>query len=204
MTECVACLDPQNYAAVALKLQETATHAEQCIFALETSLRQATNPQTIYASVAAVPLVNANTVFVLGIGNTTIYSNSMLTQFYTASQWTQGVWQVGYYLNATASGAVTDNSIRELSVAVKDADITLNPTTMPFPGYSQLSTVTMTEPNSGSGVDMTISAVVVLDKPEQQPVFIFRHANVASALTLSATSLMWATRLGDTTTLRVV
>lgn len=204
MTDCVACLDPQNYAAIALKLQETAIHAEQCIYALETQLREVTNPQTIYCSVPSTPAMNADILSVMGINNTALYANSSLTSFYTATQWTTGVWQVGFYLNATASAGVTDNSYRELTVAVKDADITLSPASLPFPGYSQISTVSMTEPNSGSGVDLTISAVVVLDQVEQQPVFFFRHGNVASAMNIASTALVWATRLGDSTTLRVV
>lgn len=204
MTDCVACLDPQNYAAIALKLQETAIHAEECIYALETSLREVTNPATIIATTSGVPNSNANILLNVTIANVTTYANSALTSYATATQWTTGMWQVGMNLTATATGAVTDNSYRELYVAVKAADITLSPAALPYPGYSQISMVTVTEPNTGNGVDMTISSVVALTRAEDQPVFFFRHGNTGSAMAIANGGQLWATRLGDVTSLRVV
>ena len=60
MTDCFTCAEPENYAAVALKMQETALRAESCIYDLENRLRGAVNQPTLIVPVSSAGIL-ANT-----------------------------------------------------------------------------------------------------------------------------------------------
>ena len=60
MSNCLDCPDEQNYAAIALQLQETALQAEQCLYDAEVALRAAVNPATIVRTTSINQSVAAN------------------------------------------------------------------------------------------------------------------------------------------------
>lgn len=189
MTVCVACAEPANFAAVALKLQSTALHAERCIYERQRKLRSATNQPT-HVTMSSAPLAGlAAGVHSLGslLPGTTLFANSSLR---VNGFPPPGVYEVGCALQATASGAVTDNSIRALNVASK---LVSAPLDAPFL-YAAAETVR--DPNNGNGVDMNLSATIVI-QDRQIFAFAFYHENAASTITIAAGAIFWMTRLSD-------
>lgn len=200
MSNCLDCPDEQNYAAIALQLQETALQAEACLYEVETLLRQVTNPPTVLFTVTGIEPVSANVFQRIGeAAGTTVFANSPRINMSTVSvDWTAGVWEVGVCVTAVSSGATTVDSIRELSIGVLPS----NAPTSPSIPTAAFSSITTTEPNDGVGVDMTHSTVVIVEEGEEVA-FFFRHTN-ASIVNIQAGALYWATRLSDSTALRVV
>lgn len=194
---CLDCPDEQNYAAIALQLQETALEAEACLFAAETALRQVTNPQTIVFNVTgAEPAVLANVLLRIGTSAGTVaFANSpRINMVQGAVVWTPGVWEVGCAITASATGAVTVDSLRELFIQV----LRTGTSTTTFS-----SVITTSEPNDGVGVDMIHSVILTIEAGEEIR-FYFRHGNTGSTVQVAAGALYWATRLSDATALRVV
>lgn len=194
---CLDCPDEQNYAAIALQLQETALQAEACLYEAETLLRQVTNPQTIVINITgAEPAVGANILLRIGSqANTVQFANSPRVNLVAGlTPWTPGVWSVGVAITASATGAVTVDSLRELFIQVLRTGT--NTVTLS-------SVVTTSEPNDGVGVDMCHNLIVELEAGEEFR-FYFRHGNTGSSVQVAAGGLYWATRLSDATALRVV
>lgn len=198
MTNCLDCPEEANYAAIALQLQETALQAEQCLYAVETSLRQVTNPATIVISMVGAQGVAANTLSRIGQSSANVlFANSPRVNMVAISTpWEPGVWEVGACITAIATGAVTVNTLRQLFIVVHHigAPISQDPFT---------TSVTATEPNNGTGVDMTLTTTVVLEEGDEVQ-FWFLHGNTGSSVNVSAGALFWATRLSDAQALRVV
>lgn len=198
MSNCVDCPDEQNYAAIALQLQETALQAEACLYAVETSLREVTNPETILLTMTGSQGAAVNVLTRIGGGvGTVTFANTPRINFLTTSiPWTPGVWEVGACITVTSTGAVTADSLRELFIITRRTnDSTAIPDTFQ-------SVLTMTEPNDGVGVDMSHTTVVVLDEGEEIRFYI-RTTNV-TGVTVAAGALFWASRLSDASSLRVV
>lgn len=202
MTNCVDCPHEENYAAIALQLQETALQAEQCLYAAETALRRVPNPNT-----TILTLTNANAYSsvpeytpMFGVQDI-VFSNSARTSLLFENPAPTGVWMVGCNFTAVATGAINDNTYRELTIAVWPSDISTTTTTL-APATSW-ATTTVYEPNNGTGVD--ISALTVLEVGEaERIVFFFRHGNTSSTLNVPIGAFFWATRISDATALRVV
>lgn len=198
MSNCVDCPQPDNYAAIALQLQETALQAEECIYEVETALRAATNAQTLlYTLTAPVAAIPVNTLTRVGTSTGTAWGNSDLLSWSTPLGFPPGVWQIGAYVLATATGAVTVDSIRELFISVRGLT---DPPAFPDK-YTAVTTVT--DPNTVTGVDITVSTTVVITE-RQMVDFYFRHSNAGSSVTISAGALFWGTRISDATALRTV
>ena len=186
MTDCVACVEPENYAAVALKLQDTALRTEQCIFELEKRLRGAVNQPTLIraASFAGLPAgvqAGLTTAFA-----TPTFQNSELTTFNTLLP--RGVYQAGLYFNIIATGAVNDNSYRFAIIYTRNAYAAL---TVPnkFNVYQ-----TTFESNNGSGMDMMLHTVIESDGNDQVS-FAAQHGNTSS--TCNVNGIAWISRLSN-------
>lgn len=198
MSNCLDCPDPENYAAIALQLQETALQAEECLYEVETQLRRVTNPQTLlYTLSGPTAGIPVSTRTRIGLTAGTAWANSDLTQWFTPLGFPPGVWQLGATVTATATGAVTVDSIRELFVTVRG----LNDPTTAADRFAAVATCT--EPNNGNGVDLTVSTVAVVNELEKVE-FFFRHSNAGSTVVVATGALFWGTRLSDATALRVV
>lgn len=193
MTDCFTCAEPENYAAVALKMQETALRAESCIYDLENRLRGAVNQPTLIVPVSSAGIL-ANTQTNITPSGTPTYQNSAFSAF-NLTFTPRGVYQVGLYFTITATGAVNDNTYRFAVIYVRDVYDAL---TVPNK-YNVYETVF--ESNNGSGMDMAISTVVELDGSDQVR-FAAQHGNTSSNCSL--TGFAWLTRLADLDAPRVV
>lgn len=192
MTDCFTCAEPENYAAVALKLQQTAIQAENCIYALETRLRAAINMPAfvVPVSAAAIP---ANAQVILGFGTAT-FQNSIITSFNNALP--RGVYEVGLSFNIAATGAVNDNTYRFAQIGVRPL---LAPLSQPN-SFNVFET--SFESNSGNGMDMAVHTVVESDGGDRV-IFYAQHGNISSSCNVTF-GLAWAVRLSDLDAPRVV
>lgn len=205
MTNCLTCPQDPNYAAVALQLQNTALQAEACLFELDQQLQFATNPPTVIMTSAAPQVISANTQTDLQ-ASTIVFSNvPPVTSAFIASPslgllsatLPVGVYQVGAALNATATGAIDDNSLRILRVRTKRMGTPVDAT----PDFS--AEITIYEPNNGNGSDMSIASTVTLDG-SQDVLFSFVHTNTSSTLSIATGAMYWFSRLSDQVAFRTV
>jgi hypothetical protein len=193
MTDCVSCVEPENYAAVALKLQDTALHTEQCIFALEQRLRGAVNQPTLIRGASFLGLgagvqADLTTAFV-----TPTFQNSDISSFATLLP--RGVYQAGLYFNIIATGAVNDNTYRFAVIYTRNAYAALS-----VPNKFNVYETTF-ESNNGAGMDMMLHTVVESDGQDQVH-FAAQHGNTSS--TCNVTGIAWISRLSDLDAPRVV
>lgn len=192
MTDCFSCAEPANYAAVALKLQQTALQAEDCIYALETRLRAAVNMPTLIVPVSFAGVI-ANAQTILGFGTVT-FQNSTITSFNAALP--RGVYEVGLSFNIAATGAVNDNTYRFAQIGVRPAGAPLSEPNS-FNVFE-----TSFESNSGNGMDMAVHTVVESDGTDRV-IFYAQHGNTSSSCDVTF-GLAWAIRLSDLDAPRVV
>lgn len=207
MTDCLTCPEPENYAAIALQLQNTALQAETCLYDLERRLRAGTNPPTtVYTSTSLPVSIPANTLRdISGVSLTVNFSNIPASTIFPPAPSLSalgpnlpvGVYQVGVCLNAIAVGAVTDNSLRLIRIRTKK---TGTPTNAPADAFAE---VTIYEPNNGTGSDMSLMTVLTLNG-SQDLLFSFLHTNTASNMDISIGATFWWSRLSDQVALRTV
>jgi hypothetical protein len=199
MTECLSCPQPENYAAVALQLQNTALQTEACVFDLENQLRIATSPLTTIITSTGVESIAANVLTDLGVTSFTINFSK-----WTANQLVSlgpnlptGVYQVGVMLTATAAGVVDDNSLRVLRIRTKKSGT-------PTAAAADFSDeITIYEPNNGVGSDMSLFTTVTLNG-NQELLFSFIHTNTSSLINIAAGARYWWSKLSDQVALRTV
>lgn len=199
MTNCLTCPEPENYAAVALQLQNTALQAETCLFQLEKQLRKGTNPLTGVITSTGAELVAANALLDLGTTSFTInFSNWTAVQLAgLGPDLPPGVYQVGASLTATATGGVDVNSLRVLRIRTKKSGTPTN-------AVADFSDeITIYEPNNGNGVDMSIMTTVTLNG-NQELLFSFVHTNVTSLVSIAIGATYWWSKLSDQVALRAV
>lgn len=205
MTNCLTCPQPENYAAIALQLQNTALQAEACLFELDRQLQMGTNPPTVVMTSSAPQAISANVqtnldASVLAFSNVPPATSAFITVpslTLIATILPPGVYQAGAALNATASGAVDDNSLRILRVRTKKMGTPVDAT----PDFS--TEITIYEPNNGNGSDMAIAATVTLDGT-QDVLFSFVHTNTSSTINIATGAIFWVSRLSDQVALRTV
>lgn len=193
-TDCFTCPEPANYAAIALQLQKTAMDAENCIYPLEIALRGAANRPTVVNVSSSSSSITPSTRTQFNPNITVTFSNS--PDLFFGAILPAGIYECGVWLNATASGATTDNSFRQLQIVTRGV---FDPSTVPD-HYSVSSVVY--ESNSGNGMDMLLNTTIVVDGTEQIQVF-FVHNN-ASNIVLAAGAILWWTKISDATIPRVV
>jgi hypothetical protein len=162
---------------------------------LEAQLRSAANRPTIVNITSTAPSIVVNTRTRIALSTTTTFSNS--ANLLTQNTLPAGIYEAGVWLNATAAGAVTDNSFRQLEIVVRGVN---DPSTVPdvYNAYAIIY-----ESNNGSGMDMMLNTTVVLDGT-QVIQYHFIHANAGSNVVIAAGAILWATKISDTTVPRVV
>lgn len=194
-TDCFTCPQPANYAAIALQLQKTALDAEECIYPVEAALRAAANRPTLVNISSSAPSVAPSTRTRIALATTITFANSATLFVQTAPP--AGIYEAGVWLNATPSGATTDNSFRQVEIVTRNLS---DPSTTP--DSSTVSNV-MYESNSGNGMDMLLNTMVVVDGT-QSILFYFTHNNAASNVTIAAGAIFWWTWVSSVDIPRVV
>lgn len=205
MSTDIACLDGENYAAIALALQRTALEAEERMFNLERQLRAAANrPSIVQTSTATIPGIPANLAFVsygpIGGGNfVTNFNNTGFdrnvdtgarVQFGDANGTGRGLYQFGAYLNAAASGAVDDNTYRVATIEQWRQ--------LPSGTEARIarSARTTYETNTGVGVSMCVTAEFNMIEADRVR-FFFVHGNTSSTMTISVGTILWSSKISS-------
>lgn len=198
------CPDPENYAAAALQMQETALQVEARLYQVERTLRAAANRQThvVTTTAARTGLTTGafNDIAPLFVANTVTFTNYPGFGFSFGIQDPPGAgeYQIGVYVNAIASGAVTDNSHR--IVRIRQFNVP------PGSGGTQVTVdtaeATVFEANVGGGMDITVTGVFDMAVGDQIA-FEMDHGNVGSTMNISIGAIYWITFLGSRETVEV-
>jgi hypothetical protein len=109
-----------------------------------------------------------------------------------------GVWLVGCYINAIATGAVNDNTFRHLFIVTRRANAFFSEVDR------YVFSETQFEANSGNGVDMIGCTTVVANGLDDVLQFRFLHGNTSSTLNISIGAIYFAHRLSDQVALKTV
>lgn len=200
------CPDPENFAAVALQMQETALQVEQRLYLVERSLRAAANRETFVQTTTA-----ARTGLTTGgfqpinpdaVANTVTFSNwpgpgGSFFGFSVPTDTGAGAYEIGFYGNLIASGAVTDNSFRAVRIRQE----------RPQPGSGtpvdvEITQATIFEANVGGGMDLTVTGVFVAQLGDTFDIEL-DHGNAGSTLNISTGAVYWVTYLGSPQTVEV-
>lgn len=195
----LACLDPEDYAATALYMQETAFDIEAALLAEETALDEY-RLRTSLEFVSVVTTSNAalggtlmpdgreangidfTGATVLGGGATGITpSNGSITFIPPRSGW----YDVGAYTNVIPAGAITAGSERVLYIQVNQ---------VPDPPATNSVTLfqeRVTDTNTG-GEFLNLSGLVYLVGGRSASIFpMVAHGNLASNLVMQIGSKVW-------------
>jgi hypothetical protein len=193
--DCFTCPEPDNYAAIALQLQKTALDAEACINPLERTLREAVNKNTIVSVSTNTGAISPNIRSLILVNYSTTFTNNAQNQV-SGNAPPAGIYEVGFWCVAIASGAVTDNSFRQLEILTRRVGAASNE-----PDDSFVATV-IYESNTGLGMDMCLNTTVTVNG-SQNIFFGFVHNN-ASNITINTGAIAWRTRISDLAVPRVV
>lgn len=203
------CPQPQNYAAIAKQLHETAVQAEERIYCLEAALRRGVNLPTYVATTTAVmgPFSASNgllpgtgfSIFLPTTASTVNFANFVAPGSSTFG-WAlpTGVWHAGAFVQSAPTGAATDNSYRELQMQ----HVRTNSSTG---GNLLIQEISQTSFESANGVPvlLTTSGVIRLEAGERI-LFTFRHGNAASSVSIAAGAILWFTRISDANVIEVI
>lgn len=210
----LSCPDGQNHGAIAKQMHETALEAEQRIFVLEQGLRAAVNRQTIIqvttAAVTGIP--TGLTDFFIGpaaVGGsfTTTFNNTIMRSATGERIGDQGiftilgagVYEIGLFASAVASGAVTDNSQRLFRIKQQRIDLT-QPSGL---SLVQEASILNFETNTGVGTDCCVAGIFRMQATDFVQ-FTFAHDNAASAVDVPSGTVVWLHRLSDANILAVL
>lgn len=203
----LSCPQPDNYAAVAKQLHETALQVEECIYDQEISLRAMVNRSAIVkVTTASITGIFANfDQSVLGGSPTYVYNSTGLdSQIGPDSSEDlfrflgEGVFEIGWTCTALASGVVTDNSYRVFRIEQARHD----PTSATGFQIVNQAGYTLFETNTGNGTDVSFSGVFRV-LPGDRINLMLLHNN-ASDLTIPAGMYVWMAHLSDTSLRQVL
>lgn len=198
------CPTPQNYAAIAKQLHETAVQAEERIYCTEQQLRSAVNRPTYVATTTAnmgpFSATTANDTFSIfnsTIASTVNFNNHPTIAVDTAGRWTlgPGMWHMGCSVNLSATGGATDNSYRQLTLVRRNN----------IGGPHTLDRVIQTTFETANSVVyyMTLSAILRVATFETVQ-FQFSHGNIASTVRIDTGATVWFTKISDSDVIRVI
>jgi len=202
------CPQEANLAAVAKQLHETAVQAEEQIAFAEQQMRAAVNlPTVVRTSTANFTGISSGTVQDLNqLTVATTFDNTTggsgfgpqlfggFTQFLGA-----GLYEVGLTCTVVASGAVTDNSIRQFLIQQRRPD----PTALLGEVVIQTSGIVLFESNTGVGVEASFVGEFRAE-PGDRFAFLFYHENVGSTVTVNSGANLWASKISESTLTRVL
>lgn len=205
----LSCLDGENYAAIALQMQQTALETEARIFALEQLLRRAANPYTIIqTSTANITGIIGNLAAEQSVGPagggsfTTLFNNTPSSLNIDESGRKligelggEGEYEIGIFVALQPSGVVNDNTLRAVTIAVDRLDPTVISTITPSETRVVRSVYTEFEANAGVPMDISVTLryrLTTLDRIK----FLVDSGNTSSTLTALAGTLIWLTKIG--------
>jgi hypothetical protein len=206
----LSCPTGDNYAAIALQLQETALETESRLIDLEQRLRAAVNRPTILqvSTTARTGLVLnlEGSIGPAGFASfTTVFNNTGLDDNIddagqTMTQWLgDGLYEIGLYANLTASGAVNDNTYRLFTIAID----TVDPTVLTGFRRRLKSELTLYETNTGVGTDGVVTLEARLTGQDQIK-FLARHGNTSSSMNAPAGVWVWLSKVSTADAVVVV
>lgn len=195
MSSPVDCPVPDNMAAIALQMQETAMQAEAELYAAELAFAASLNrPTWVVDLTTTVSGIAANAHYDLfSSGGGTYVEQFNNTGFEVKESGLirlpyAGLWEVGMCINQTASGAVNDNTVRDF-IIVHARQSAASPV-----GYTELwrESSTLMESNTGVGTDATVIMDVDAQARDILKVFLY-HGNTSSTMTVpnSPTPRFW-------------
>lgn len=200
------CPQPENYAAVAKQLHDTALRAESAIYDMEQQLRSAVNRPTLINTTSApytdIPASADQTLsptsdvtfanYPMQLGSDTVYSDQAP---YIING--EGIYEVGMAGTVVPQGAIFVASHRTFKVRLLRPDLTqlLSPAVF-------VAGITTFEPGYAAGMDFSYSAIMRI-KPFDTVQFLINHGNT-SDLTLNAGAIFWMQKVSDIDITRVV
>lgn len=202
------CPQPDNYAAIAKQLHETAVQAEERIYCIEQQLRSAVNRPTVVLTTTADMGPFANTsgtdpltgVQIFGPSHTftTTFRNTLdVAGSGTGWALSPGMWHVGVYGATFSTGAATDNSYRQMRAVLA------RPNPAGLYTYAQEDSETSFESANGVQILITTSAVFRVEAGDMV-LFLFRHGNLASTVSVATGAIAWFTKLSSSDVVRVI
>lgn len=198
----LSCPQPDNYAAIAKQLHETALEAEQRIDCLERLVRAAVNLPTAISlkTVDTDSYVASGEAIIFGSWNggeyTVGFANSSLI-ISDETRYPAGIYQIGMFIEPYATGAVTANSIRACFVEVRE--------TAGTGGFVRRADMYLLDPNNGLGNGMCLETVQRVDEGNLIH-FKFYHENAASTMRIGVGTpgIAWITKLSDLNVTKVL
>ena len=202
------CPQPENYAAIAKQLHETAVQAEERIYCLEQQLRSAVNRPTFmvtttadmgpFSNVSGTDPNTGSTLFRVADPVTVNFANMISPNSNFGWALPPGIWHVGAYGASFSVGAASDNTYRQLRI--------LKVRTHPIIGTAEfLEEASHTSYESANGVQILLCADGVFKmEAGERIIFYFRHGNVASNVSVATGAIAWMTKLSDSNVVRVI
>jgi hypothetical protein len=202
------CPQETNFAAIAKQLHETAVQAEERIFCMEQQLRSAVNRPTFVATTTAdmgpfsssvgTDPQTGSTIFRTTDPITVNFSNMISPNSTVGWALDPGIWHVGAYGASFSVGAASDNTYRQLRI--------LKVRTHPIVGTAEfLEEASHTSYESANGVQILLSVDGVFKmEAGERILFLFRHGNTASNVSIDDGAIVWMTRLSDSDVVRVI
>lgn len=204
----LSCPQPDNFAAVAKQLHETALEAEARIAALEYQLRAAANRPTIVQTTTALRTGLASGTDSLigpsfGSGFTTNFNNTILDSDEQIANNDEvfnvlgdGIYEVGFTCNAIPSGVADSNSFRVMRIQQYTPDPT---STGPLQLGGRLinqASYTLFESAVGNGVDVSLVGEFRITAGDWI-FFTLLHNNTSSTMNVSIGAIGWLHKLSD-------
>lgn len=210
----LSCPDPQNYAAVAKQLHETALEAEARISSLEYQLRAAANRPTIVQTTTALRTgIAAATDSLIGpsfgSGFTTNFNNTLLDSDEQIANNDEvfnvlgdGIYEVGFTCNAIPSGVVDNGTNRIFRIQQYTPDPSSSGPLQMGGRLIDHASYTLFESNVGNGVDVSLAGQFRITAGDWI-FFTLLHANTSSTMNIAIGAIGWLHKLSDLS-LRVV
>lgn len=198
----LSCPEPENYAAIAKQLHETALQAEESIACLERAVRAAVNLPTAVSlktlDTNVFPTSTEALIFDSWNANeyTVSFANSSLT-IDDQVRYPAGIYQMGMFIEPYAVGAVTANSIRACFIEIRNQAATGN--------FIRRADMYLLEPNNGLGNGMCLETVQRVDEGNLIH-FKFYHENAGSSMRIGVgtPAIAWITKLSDLNVTKVL
>lgn len=204
------CLDDEDYAAVALYMQRLALETEAVIVAQQTEVDTVLNPPTdIYTTVNNTsPVSSGEQILDFSVSNTTKFQNYTPIQSplfnapFNGNVNTfpgPGIYQIGFFVNSQATGALTAASARQVRMVVQKVTGTGQTVAYEFVRRIQDTSIAGGD-FFGTGGVFSVGA----DFNQYSILLFFSHENVASTMFVAAGAIAWRTRIGSTSIIEVV
>lgn len=202
------CPHEDNFAAIAKQLHETAVQAEERIFCMEQQLRSAVNRPTFvitttadmgsFASVDGTVESTGSAIFTPSAAVTVNFANMASPNSLFGWALPPGIWHVGAYGASFSVGAASDNTYRQLRI--------IKIRTHPIVGNNEfLQEASHTSYETANGVQILLSVDGVFKmEAGERILFVFRHGNTASNVSIAPGAIAWMTKLSDSDVVRVI